>query len=271
MSVSTMAQASQITDSLRNRSSGKVQRLINNWDLLELMMEFDPADVDRSDFERLLRGQTVLDRNSTPHFGRFNPPEVLVAVFRRHNQELGLGFDDEVIDTLLGSIPVFAWNDPLTTPFIRWTLDDLKRSADAKLDLMKWVFGMGKVFVSDNFRTENLYLPEGAPPFQASRLEWGVIDLGNIRNTAPDQVDPTIAAGLEVFDASTQHPAHTRAHNGRDVPYLDVPGLRVKVPGYSRPDAPCVHGRSGGEVHVYAHWAGYASPIYGEPVLVRES
>ncbi len=205
------------------------------------------------------------------HFGRFSPVDMLVADFRQHNRELDLGFSSERIDALLGSIPVFVWDDPLKTLFIRWTLGDLKSSADAKLDVMRHVFGQNKLYVSDNFQTENLYLPDGTPPFQLDVLEWGIIDLGNVRNTAPDKVDPAIAAGLKVFDASAQHPAHTRAHNGRDIPYLDVPGLRVKVPGGSGPYAPYVDGRSGGGVGVYVYWAGRAVPYYAGPVLVRES
>lgn len=208
------------------------------------------------------------------YYERFNPAEVLLADFRGHNQELALGFDSERIDVLAGSVPEFSWNDPLVTLFIYWTLDDLATSADAKLKLMRHVFGQNKVFVSSSFRTdaEHLYLPEGAPAFQPFALEWGVIDLGrSVRNTPPNQVDPSIAAGLQVFDASTQHPKHTLSHNGRDIPYLDVPGLRAKVPGDSWPFAPCIDGDSDGGVSVHVLHADDAAPYWAEPVLVSES
>ena len=213
----------------------------------------------------------VSDKEALLYFGRFNAPDVLVADFRQHNLVLELGFSSDRIDALLEEIPGFAWDDPLKTLFIRWTLGDLKSSTDAKLAALRHVFGAGKVYVSDNFRTENLYLPEGAPAFQPDVLEWGIIDLGSIRNTAPDKVNPAIAAGLEVFDASTQHPAHTLAQNGRDVARLDVPGLRVKVPGSSRPYASDVSGFSDGSVLVHVRWAGHALPRYAGPVLLKES
>lgn len=205
------------------------------------------------------------------HLDRFNPVEMLLSDFRLDSQSCGLGFASERIDALASSVPRFGWNDPLITLYIRWTLGDLSGSASAKLDVMRRVFGSDNVVLGGYYQAGTLCLPEGVPEFTSDMLEWGVIDLGANRKKAPNQIDPAKAAGLEVFDVSGQHPKHTLSHNGEDIPYLDVPGLQVAVPGESFPSAPSVNGHGNGRVSICAGPADFACSEYAGPVLVVES
>lgn len=66
MSASTMAQAYQILDLVRDKNRRKVQRLIDNADLLEILMQQDPGGVDREQFKQLIKGPAA-----TGSFGLF--------------------------------------------------------------------------------------------------------------------------------------------------------------------------------------------------------
>jgi hypothetical protein len=55
--------------------------------------------------------------------------------------------------------------------------------------------------------------------------------------------------------------------DGSDTPYLDLPGLSVKVRGIPGPDTPDAVGTPGGDLSVHVRWAGSVYPDHAEPVL----
>lgn len=225
--------------------------------------------------------QAIIERRFEPvdvgealRHGRFASPEQQVANLRAWNNWLGY-FREDQIEAVHAAIPEgFNWTQPLVALTLCWTMNTLEQSVATKIEVMRRVYGKDKVIVSDRMKRldeERLYLPDGAPAFLPNELWWEVIDLGASRDKAPDQVDLSVSAGTQVYDVACQHPVYVGQHNGRDVPYLDVPGLRVKVPGESKPCAPYIDGLSDGGVGVGAYWAGLAYSDYAEPVLVRES
>lgn len=201
--------------------------------------------------------------------GRYTPPERQLANLRAW---AGHYFRPEQFDDAWAALPPFVWGRPLVPLTLCWTKNTLEQTVTAKTEIMRTVYGQDKLYVSGHLNqlaNGDVYLPEGAPEFMPNHLWWEVIDLGANRGTAPDQIDPRVAAGTQVFDVAIQHPAYIRQHNGGDTPYLDVPGLRVKVPGESEPYALYVRGGSDGRLSVSVPLTGYAGMSYAEPVVIR--
>jgi len=273
MSAATIGQSAEIIGKLRDVSRSKVQRLIDNWDLVEALLEADAKNVDRRVFEELLGG-TISPEVQSLLRQRFTSPEQQVYNLRNWNNKAGRYFSEEQLDVVLAEIPEFDRNRPLVALTLCWTLNTLEQTVATKLEILQWVYGADKVLLSDYLKAieeGDVYLPEGAPEFVANRLWWEITDLDANRDKAPDQVDSATAAGTQLLDVACQHPVYIGQHNGGDTPYLDVPGLRIKVPGASKPHAPYIHGLSVGSVHVLVPWADDSNPGYAEPVVLRES
>ncbi len=201
----------------------------------------------------------------------FTPVELQVARLRRWNQRWRLNgyFSATQIHDAMASAPLFKWEPPLVAVTLCWAMNSIGQTVDSQKAVLRWEYG-DKLYLSDALRTEPEYLSpaEGAPEFVPNRLWWEVMDLDANRDMAPDQVPAATAAGLEVFAVACHHRAYIKRHNGR-VPYLDVPGLRVIVPGRSYPCAPYVHGYSDGGVGVDVYPADNPDSNYAEPVVMR--
>jgi hypothetical protein len=76
----------------------------------------------------------------------------------------------------------------------------------------------------------------------------------------------SIAAGCEIFDVICQHPVHRGQQDGGDTPYLDLPGLSVKVLGRRGTDPPDVAGGPSGDVTIHVNWSGTIYTDHAEPV-----
>ena len=232
----------------------------------------DPVEI-RSSLQDIIEGKLLADAKPVMVLSPtgFTPATEQIAQFRTWNFHNGIRFDDAAIDDALSSVPLVDSDDPLVALTLCWTLVDLVSTINSYLCVMKVVYG-DKLYVSSDLCTgsEYLSLPKGASEFVPNRLWWEITDFGANRTMAPDQVPAATAAGLSVFAAACHHPAAVRRHNGGDTPYWDVPGLRVKVPGRSRPYAPCLYGHSEGEVDVYVDSADYANSYCAGPVDVRE-
>jgi hypothetical protein len=207
---------------------------------------------------------------------RYTMPEEQVLHEREWNTRSGSYFDDQQITAMLKTIPDFVWDPsrPLRGLVLCATRNTPAQSVAAAIAIMRWVYGEDRVDAASCYgelTDGDIYLPPGAPEFVPNQLSWEVIDFGANRNTAPDKVDPAIAAGIQVFNAACHHPAAVLQHDGDNSPYWDVPGLRIKVPGDSGPYAPCDLGNSDGCVGVRANWAGDGAPRFSGPVVLRES
>ena len=203
---------------------------------------------------------------------QFTPQMEQVSNLLQWNEALSLGLSNADIQNVPQAVLDFAWDKPLVSITLCWTLGTLEETLNAKLAVLRHVYGEKKVIVSPDFKTDakHTFLPDGAPEFVPNHIWWQVIDLGANRKLSPDKVPAAVAAGVEVFDNACQHKGHVKRHNGSDTPYWDVPGLRVKVPGESRLCAPYVSGYSDGYIRVGVRWAdGGALSDYSVPV--RES
>lgn len=271
MSAATMGQSSQIASNLRDVSREKVQRLIDNWNLLEILMRLDPSGVDRVQFEQFIAGKLTV----SPPFlfqERYTPGEIQVMNLRNWNTNW-LGFyGDDQIQELFASMPVFNWEQARKALTLCWTQNTLAQTLNTKRYLAKHIYGEDKVGVSSylpEFTDDNVKLVDGAADFEPNRLWWEVLDLGSLRDVAPDKVDPTKAAGTQVLDAALQHKEAVRRMDGGDDPYWDVPALRVNVPEFVPwSHSLFVNGCSDGCVYFGTRFAGIGYPLYLEPLVV---
>jgi hypothetical protein len=74
------------------------------------------------------------------------------------------------------------------------------------------------------------------------------------------------ATGFETFDVLCQHPEYVGQQDGVETPYLDLPGLSVKVRGMPGLDPPDAVGSTDGSVAVRVGWEGGTYPDHAEPV-----
>jgi hypothetical protein len=227
--------------------------------------ELEARDVSEM-LEVLIEGGTPLVLQ--PSGDRFATPLEQVAKLREWNRMLGHPWTDEEIDRAGADIPAFPTDEPLVPLTLCWTLGSLASSIDAKIDIMRHVYGIDKVVVTRSFNPDEKHtsVVRGGPAFVPHRLWWQLIDLGANRFKAPNQVSPSVAAGVEVFDVFCQHPIYVGQQDGLDTPYLDLPGLTVKVRGMAAPDTPNAAGDAYGNVAVHVHWEGTIYPDHAEPV-----
>jgi len=174
----------------------------------------------------------------------------------------------DTIDGLIDEVPDYSVDEPLVPLTLCWTLSSLASSIDAKIVVMEHVYGREKVLVTRGFNPDKKHtsIVRDGPEFNPDRLWWQLIDLGANRFKAPNQVPASIAAGCEIFDVLCQHPVYVGQQDGVDTPYLDVPGLSVKVRGMSGPETPDAAGGPVGGVAIRVHWEGTIYTDHAEPV-----
>ena len=200
---------------------------------------------------------------------RFTSPEEQIDNLRAWNTTiLGFALSSDQIDAVGASIPAFDGEEPLIPLTLCWTLGTLSASIDAKLEILRHVFGRDKVLVTRDFQTDSKHTSNvaGAPAFAPYHLWWQLIDLGSNRRKAPSDVPPETAAGCEIFDVICQHPVYVGQQDGADTPYLDLPGLNVKVRGRRGIDTPDVAGGPSGDVTIHIAWSGTIYTDHAEPV-----
>jgi hypothetical protein len=218
--------------------------------------------------------QEIIDNSSTDQpmaeaAARFTTPPEQVANLRRWNDKFGLNWSDRQLNVLLEDVPSFSKDEPLLPLTLCWTLGTLTSTIDAKLEIIRVVYGDEKVSITRDFKTDAKHttLVSGAPRFDANRIWWQLIDLGANRYKAPSQVPPSTAAGIEVFDVVCQHPVYVGEQDGSLTPFLDLPGLSVKVRGMPGPDTPDAVGDATGQVAVHVRWEDGVYTDHAEPVL----
>jgi len=265
--LASLEQERQLRELFSGATGQQVRQFIEAGDLVKMMLIQALHKVDRGEFTRVLAHAGQLSDSSSAA-DRFTSPGEQIGNLWMWNRYFKRGFTQEQVIAARATVPAFVWDRPLVALTLCWTLGTLEDTLGAKLAIMRHVFGEDKVFVSPSFKTdaEHSFLVSGAPEFVPNRLWWQVIDLGANRDKAPDQVPAATAAGTEVFDVACQHPVYVRQHNDHDTPRLEIPGIRVEVPGEWRRCAPYVHGYSIGYVEVGVDWAENARPGYAEPI-----
>lgn len=204
---------------------------------------------------------------------RFTLPEAQIENLRRWSQLIDSTWTNDQFDRLAADIPTFDDAELLIPLTLCWTLNTLASSIDAKIQVMRHVYGRDRVVVTSKFNPDSKHtrIVSGGPTFEGNRLWWQLIDLGANRFKAPNQVPAATAAGCEVFDVICQHPIYVGQQDGSETPYLDVPGLSVKVRGVSGPETPDAVGGPAGGVAVHVNWEGSVYPDHAEPVREESS
>jgi hypothetical protein len=95
-----------------------------------------------------------------------------------------------------------------------------------------------------------MFLPDGAPEFVPDHVWWQIVDLGANSELTPDQVPVADPAGVEVFDNVCQHKRYVGLQDGNRIPYLDVPGIRLKMDGMSDLCVPSIQSFEDGTIGV---------------------
>lgn len=221
--------------------------------------------------QAIIEGATSPPQGPVSAEGRFTSTAEQISNLRAWAETFALTLTDEQFDEAAAEAPLVAATELLIPLTLCWTLGDLRSTIDAKLSIVRLVYGGDTVSVSREFRTDAKHttLIGGAPAFVANRVWWQLIDLGANRFKAPNQVPASTAAGSEVLDVICQHPIYVGQQDGSDTPYLDLPGLSVRVrgvPGLNTPDAA---GGAAGGVKVQVRWDGSVYPDHAEPT--RES
>jgi hypothetical protein len=222
----------------------------------------------RLSLQGLLVSTSLSAMPAAPERHRFALPEAQIANLRHWNLLLDAGWTDEEFDRLASEVPSFNEHEPLIPLTLCWTLSSLAASIDAKIDVMRHVYGADKVHVTSKFNPDSKHtrIVSGGPLFEPDRLWWQLIDLGANRFKAPNQVPAATAAGCEVFDVICQHPIYVSQQDGTETPYLDLPGLSVKVRGLNGPNTPDAAGGPEGGIAVHVNWEGSVYPDHAEPV-----
>lgn len=257
----------------------KLVRLTSNDDLARLTRQFaqiiellgtgvlDVSDVERA-FQDVVDGGVPEVTYQSSQL-RFASPEQQVANLLEWNESLlGSALAASQIERVGAEVPAFDGEEALIPLTLCWTLGTLSTSIDAKLDVLREVYGRRKVFITRDFQTDEKHTTNviGAPAFVPNLVWWQLIDLGSNRRSAPIDVSAAIAAGCEIFDVICQHPVYVSEQDGDVTPYLDLPGLNVKIRGRRGKDTPDISGGPRGEVSIHVNWSGSVYTDHAEPV-----
>lgn len=222
----------------------------------------------RQAFEQILKRTAAPPAPAPLARDRFTSPEAQISKLKSWSQLINSAWTDEQLERAASDIPEFDEGEPLIPLTLCWTLSTLAASIEAKVTIMRHVYGADRVYVSRNFNFDSKHTTtvSGGPTFGPNRLWWQLIDLGANRFKSPSQVPVATAAGCEIFDVICQHPIYMSQQDGSATPFLDLPGLSVKVRGVSGPDTPDAIGGPGGNVEVHLNWEGTVYPDHAEPV-----
>lgn len=239
MSASSMGQAAQITASLRDRSTSKVQRLIDNWDLLELLMDNDPSAVDRSTFRRLLNGQLETTGPGLPDW--YVSPQEQVNNVYRWSIERNWGFADSDFPS---EIPDFTPSSPLEVLVLAVYLPsaELGRVKDlpgyVRTASELWQIARDRQpdwWQLDELKLDADHLRPLDGITHTPGIRWVALDLGahwNARDgVRPRDVRATNSAHAEILAAAAHFPGWIQTMDGSAVPYVWLPGYQLTVSG----------------------------------------
>lgn len=193
----------------------------------------------------------------------FISPAEQIKNIKTWNEQYKWGFtpdDFKAIDNIRGAMGMPY--DKLTTPVLVPYLATTQATVDALLQVIRDTHK--KHYISDSLKGVTLAYGAHEPG-----LTWEVIDFDTNRNTAPANIGSD-GAHAGVLAAACHFPDWLKSMDGDKVPFVDLPGYRVTVPGVSVPYAPFIDGYSDGSVFVDVGPASDADPEYAEPVVIRE-
>jgi hypothetical protein len=248
------------------------QELVHiSWQCSEIIKRVGEGALAASDVSAALQ-RIIGTRDGTLHawlaLERFTSASEQIENLRKWSHLVDATWTDDQLNRAAKEIPEFDESEPLIPITLCWTLSSLAASIDAKIEVMRHVYGADHVYVTRKFNPDSKHttIVSGGPAFEPNRLWWQLIDLGANRFKAPNQVPAATAAGCEIFDVICQHPIYVGQQDGSETPYLDLPGLSVKVRGFTGPDTPDATGGPSGRIAVHVNWEGSVHPDHAEPV-----
>jgi len=201
--------------------------------------------------------------------GMFVPPQVQLEIAMQRNTERGWGFTDEDFASL-GELPVWP-EGKLSTVVLVVELDTVQRTFEEA-----WYFAA--LVQPDSWRwdkvlsgEEHLRLYPGIE--HKHGLRWRVVDVGaNTRkssNTVSQEVDASLLPHSALLWLASCCPKWVQSMDGKDVPYVDIPGYQLTIPGYEHwARVPFLRwSRACRQVGLLAYDAGHADPRWAVPVF----
>ncbi|MEA3453022.1 MAG: hypothetical protein U9Q96_01640 [Patescibacteria group bacterium] len=202
--------------------------------------------------------------------GMFMPIEAQLKMVRQRNTERGWGFTDEDFSSLDGPP---AWpEDRLSAVVLIVGLESIQRTFDEA-----WYFVASVQSRSYRARRllshrDNFRLYPGIR--QKKGLSWKVIDLGANQQKSSNQVreaigDVTLLPHSAVLWEASYSPKWIQSMDGKNVPYVDIPGYQLTIPGYQPwADVPYLYWlRDGRQVDMDACYADDINDYWAVPVF----
>ncbi|MBU1015223.1 hypothetical protein KKI17_02190 [Patescibacteria group bacterium] len=166
--------------------------------------------------------------------GLFTPSKLQLEQVRQWNQERGWGFTEQDLVNL---------SDPLDWPWLEGKL--VAVVLDIQLDTVQQTFEEAWECIKggqpDSWRWDEIHADEEHLRLYSGcqhqrGLSWKVIDLGANQDRRPldvyGEVKPELLSHSAVLWAAALHPNWVQAMNGEDVPFVNIAGYQLTVPGY---------------------------------------
>lgn len=222
--------------------------------------------------------------------GLFVKPESQITRVRAWNHEFGWDIPDEAFATAEKSVPAWPEQQLVAVVLVPYLGDKSNYLGDKSNKNGTVTCGIERTFHElwacakseqdanwrwdgyDKAGSDGLRLLKGLE--HKIGLRWEVIDLGCQRNTKPCDVrssKPSPNAGI--LAAAALHPQWVKRMDGDKVPYVWLPGYKVRIPGEEPwADVPYLYfGRDDREIKLYSGWSGhYFGSGWAVPSFVRE-
>lgn len=200
--------------------------------------------------------------------GLFATPLQQLEMIKRLNQERGWGFTAEDFSSL-GEAPTWP-EDRLSVVILDASLYFVQETFETAWKLVKdtqpnhWRW--------DGLRSDSDHLRLLSGEHQRG-LQWQVLDLEANQNCQPEDVRSAITSpSSAVLWMAYYSPQWIQSMNGKDVPFVWIPGYEVTVPGY-RPwcGVPLLYWKADGrQVELHAYGCGDRGERWAVPVLIRQ-
>lgn len=182
---------------------------------------------------------------------------------------------DEAFNTFITNNPAPAWPDNRLTT-VALTLRSPSAAKEFQLYWPLIVAQQEKSWKRDEFFFDGGHVRWLAGSENTNKdwhFEWQVINLGANRNTSSETVRQAYGDKLQpnvgILAAAALHPEWIKSMDGQDIPYVDLPGYEVSVPGLqSWRHVPYLgFHRDSRRVRLYAHRCGSTDPEWSVPSL----
>ena len=220
--------------------------------------------------EKVLTTET--DENGIEQKKGFLKLEGQADLVEAWNLQANWGFTERQFDEIRDQIPAIRErmknyeDEPLIAPILTPYLQDEYRTFSALRTLL--TVPQEKNYVNEVYKTpteENLQLLKGIK--HQSGLKFEIVGLGDNTGEKPSSIRGKNSPHASILAAAALHPEWVQAMDGENIPYANVPGYQVTVPGHQQwRRVPTVYfSRDDREVLLGAHSVGIANGLWSVP------